>query len=137
MKNLPGPSLACFAALSRARELVQSVEGGSLVAFSQRWVVEDRLDKIFDRPTQNHHRLPDVEQFTRAFANDVHAEQEPRLAVENQLEAAGCIAANLTPRNLPVVSHSHLERHIFIGKLLFGFADKRNLRDRVDPVRIE
>src|ERR1044072_3322828 len=88
---------------SEARELVDAVEGGSLVALGERRVVEDRVDEVVNRALQDHHGLADVQNLGRALADDVDAEDFARLAVENNLQPARRVAANLAARDLAVV----------------------------------
>ena len=58
-----------------SRQFVEAIERGGLVAFRQRRIIENGVHEIFHRAFQSEHRLPDVKQFGRAFADDVHAEQ--------------------------------------------------------------
>src|SRR5260370_27386158 len=46
------------------------------------------------------------------------------------------MARDLPSRNLPIIRHANFVRNVSIGKLLFGLANKRNLRDRVNPVPV-
>src|SRR5665213_1994286 len=84
-------------------EPVQPVKRGSLIAFRQGGIIENGIDKIVDRRIQRHHRLANVDQLARAFADDVNAQQLPRVAMEDQLQASGGVAAYLAARNLTIV----------------------------------
>src|SRR5579863_9640464 len=56
--------------------------------------------------------------------------------MEDELQAAGSVAADLAARDFAIVRHSDFVRNILVGELFLGLADERNLRDRVDPVGI-
>ncbi len=72
-----------------------------------------------------------------AFADDVHAENLARVAMEDELQAAGGVAANLAARGLAIVGHADFVGHVFVGQLLFGFADEADLGNGVDAVGIK
>src|SRR5437899_1442208 len=55
-------------------QLIDAVERRLLVALGQRRVIEHRVDEVVDRSLEDHHRLPDVQQLRRAFADDVYPE---------------------------------------------------------------
>ena len=57
--------------------------------------------------------------------------------MEDELETAGGIAANLASRNLAIVSHAHFIRDVLIGQLFLGFANEADLGDGVDAVGIK
>ena len=57
--------------------------------------------------------------------------------MEDQLQAAGGVAANLAARDLAIVGHAHFVGHVFVGELLFGLADEADLRDGVNAVGID
>ena len=59
-----------------------------------------------------------------------------RLAMENQLQAAGGIAANLAARYFTIIRNAHFIRCALFRQLLFGFADERNFRNRINSVGI-
>ena len=61
--------------LSSSLDAIQAVERGHLVALGQRRIVEHGVDEVLQLAAQRHHRLSDVQQLARAFADDVHAEQ--------------------------------------------------------------
>ena len=56
--------------------------------------------------------------------------------MENDLETAGGVAADLAARDLAIIRDADFVGHVFVGELLFGFADKRNFGDGVNSVRI-
>src|SRR5580692_2012271 len=74
---------------------IQPVERRDLVALRQRGIVEDRVHEVFEPASERHHRLPDVQQLARTLTDDVHAKDGVVLAVEDQLETSGRVAANL------------------------------------------
>jgi hypothetical protein len=57
--------------------------------------------------------------------------------MEDELEAAGGVAANLAAGGLAIVGHADFVGHVFVGELLFGLADEADLGDGVDAVGIE
>src|SRR5947209_15418675 len=89
--------------ISKMRQLVQPVESRRLITFGKRRIIEHRIDKVFDGSAENHDSLADMEQFTGPFADNVHAQQEFRFAMKDQLQPPGRIASNLSPRNLAVI----------------------------------
>src|SRR5713226_587776 len=66
-------------------QFVETVEGGGLVAFRQRRIIEDGVREILDRALKRENSLPDVEQLGSAFSNDVHTQQLFGIRIENQL----------------------------------------------------
>ena len=68
---------------------VPGVEGGDLVGFGERRVVEDRIPEVSDITVVLHDRLADVDQFGGTLAEDVNAEQLQGFAMEQQLQSAG------------------------------------------------
>src|SRR5471030_617008 len=112
---------------SKPHQLVEAVECRQFIALGQRGIVEHRVHEVIHRALQDHHGLPDVQQFRGLFSNDVYSQNLARFAVENQLQPPRGIAADLPARAVAVVRHAHLIRHIFVGQLLFGFAGERNL----------
>src|SRR5437868_2528925 len=105
-------------------QLIEAVERGGLVAFRQRGVVEDRGYEVVHGPLQRHHRLPDMQQLRRAFTDDMHSENLFCFAMEDKLEPAGGVAADLAARDLAVVGDTDLVGHVFIGELLLCFSDE-------------
>src|SRR6185312_8749993 len=125
------------ALLLELRHAVEAVERGHFITFREGWIVEDRIDEVVQRSAESHDGLPDVQQLAGALADDVHAEQRVRLAMEDELEAAGGVAADLPARDLAVVGYADFVRHIFLGELFFGLADEADLRNGVDAVGIK
>src|SRR5689334_17708712 len=56
--------------------------------------------------------------------------------MEDDLEAAGGVAANLSAADLSVVSDADFVGYVFIRELLLGLADEGDFRDGVDAVGI-
>ena len=123
-------------ASSNPRQFVDTVEGRHLIAFGQGRIVEYGIHEIIHGAFQDHHGLADVQQLAGALADDVHAQQFARLAMENQLEPAGGIAANLAARGLSIVGQAHFVRRVLLGQLFFGLPDERNLGDGVNAVGV-
>ena len=72
-----------------------------------------------------------------AFADDVHAEHLARVAMEDELESARGVAANLAAGDLAIVGHADLVGHVLVGQLLLGLADEADLGNGVDAVGIK
>src|SRR5438445_6109113 len=121
---------------SAPNQFVDPVERSGLVAFRQRRIIENRVHEIFHRTLQREHRLPDVQQFRGAFANDVHAEQFLGRRIEEQLQPSRGVAANLPTRNFAEIRHPDFVRNALVRELLFGLSDKRNFRNGVNPIWI-
>src|SRR6266581_4080513 len=90
-----------------AIETADAVEGGRFVAFGEGWVIEDRVDEVVNGTAKDHDRLADVDQFRRALAKDVNAEDLARIAMEDELETARGVATNLAPGSLTVICHAY------------------------------
>ena len=61
---------------------IHTIESRRLITLGQRRIIENRVDEIIDRAAESHHRLPDVDQFARALADDMHAQQLVILAMK-------------------------------------------------------
>src|SRR6185436_15141425 len=118
-------------------ELVQAGQRGDLVALGERRIVEDVIDEVAHRTSERHHGLADVYELGRAFADDVDAQDLPRLLMEEQLEPARGVANDLAARDLTVVRHARLVGYADRGEVLLGTAHEGDLRDGVEPVREE
>src|SRR5262249_11824901 len=68
----------------RERQLkaIQSVEAGYLVCLCHGRIVEDGIPEVVDCTAKGQHALTDVDDLGRAFAEDVHAQDLPRSAIE-------------------------------------------------------
>src|ERR1017187_1326937 len=106
---------------------VQPVERRDFIAFRQGGIVEHRIHEVLQLSAQRHHRLANVQQLAGAFADDMHAQDRMRLAMEDQLQPARRIAAYLAACNLAIVGHAHLVRHILFGQLLLGLRSERRV----------
>src|SRR5579863_1325379 len=118
------------------RQLVQTVERSGLVALGQGRIVEYGLDKIVDGSLQDEDRLSDVKKLGGAFADDVDAQDFFGLPVEDELQAAGGVSADLTAGDLAVVPDADLVRHVLVRQLLFGLSQERDLGNGVHAERI-
>ncbi len=116
-------------------QLVDAVERRLLVAFGQRGIVENGVHEVIHVALQDHHGLADVEQLGSALADDVHAQNFARFAVEDQLQPAGGVAADLAARGFAIVGDAHFVGHVFVGQLLFVLADEGNFGNGVNAVR--
>lgn len=67
------PTIVIAQRLHPLYQPIHAIESRRLITFSQRGIIEDRIDEIIDRAAESHHRLPDVDQLARAFADDMHA----------------------------------------------------------------
>ena len=65
---------SCPRSALKLHEFIQPVKRRRFIALRQRRIVEDRIHEIIDGAAENHHRLADVQQFGRAFADDVNAQ---------------------------------------------------------------
>ncbi len=93
-----------------AVQAAEAVEGRGFVALGESGVVEDGVDEVVDGAAEDHDGLADVDQLAGAFADDVHAEHLARVAVEDELEAAGGVAANLAAGGFAIVTPCRLRR---------------------------
>ena len=67
-------SSACLSHGPLVTDSIPGVQRRNFVRFGQGRVIESIVDKIIQRAFQGQHRLPDVDQFGRAFTYDMHAE---------------------------------------------------------------
>src|ERR1700733_6637301 len=125
-----------YSLVRRPGKPVDAVERGSLVALGKGGVIEHRINKVVQCTAERHNSLADVQQFAGALADDVHAQQVSCLAMENDLQASGGMAADLSPGGLAIISDAYFVGHVFIGELFLRLADKRNLRDRINPIGV-
>src|SRR6266702_3680604 len=117
-------------------QFIQAVERRRLVTLRQRRIIEYRIHEILYRPFQREYCLPDVQQLRGAFSDDVHAEEFLGGRIENQLQAARGVSANLASRNFAEVSHSNFVGNFLVCQLLFRLSDERNLWNRLNSVGI-
>ena len=85
-------------AVVRGRRLfqpVEAVEGGRLVAFGQRRIVEQRIHEVIDGALVGHNGLADMDQVRCALAEDADPEDLAGLDVEHDLQHAGVVADDL------------------------------------------
>ncbi len=113
---------------------VDAVERGSLIALCEGGVIEHRIDEVVHSTAERHHCLSNVQQFGGALSDDVHSQQMPGLAVKDNLQTSCGIAPDLAARDLAIIGDPNFVGHIFIGELLLGLADKRDLRDRINSI---
>ena len=108
------PDAASHQPLLKPHQLVDAVECGGFVTLRQSWIVEHRLHEVIDGAFQNHHRLPDMQQFGGPFANDVHAQNLARFAMKDELQAPASLILFTWPRPNPFTSQpSSKKRLIF------------------------
>src|SRR5579864_6809729 len=117
-------------------ELIQPVERRRLVAFGELRVIENRVHEVLYRSFENEHGLADVQQLGSAFSDNVDSEQLLGLAMKDELQTAGGIAANLAARDFAIIRDADLVGDIFVCELFFGFADEGNLGNGINSVRI-
>src|ERR1700743_2601126 len=115
-------------------DTIEPIKGGELITLGQRGVVEHRFHEVIELAAQRHNRLPNVQQLAGAFADDMDAKNGMRLPVKNNFQAPGSIAADLSTGDFAIVGYAYLVRNVLFGKLLLGFPDERNLRNRIDAV---
>src|SRR4051812_18476948 len=107
--------LKCLTRSIDRSQLVQAVKRGYFVSFSKRRIVEHHVAEVIDCTAESHNRLANVNQFRGAFPENMHGEQLPRLAMENDLQDSAAIADDLSTRELAVSGEARLK-----GDLLFG-----------------
>src|SRR5262249_53896446 len=118
-----------------ARELVGSVEGGDLVAFGERRVVEDRTQEVVERAAEAEDGLSDVDQLGGAGADRMHAEQAMVLTVEQHLEHAAVVPEDLPAGDLAVARDAGLVRHAVLGARPPGPPPHGYLGNGIEPER--
>src|SRR4051812_29645723 len=91
-------------------DAIHTIEGGHLVTLRQRRVVEDCLYEVIKLTAERHDGLAYVEELAGAFADDMHAEDRVCLAVEDELEATGRIAADLAASDFAIVGDADFVR---------------------------
>src|SRR3984885_6507182 len=116
-------------------ELVQSVERGNLVGFSQCGVVEDGVAEVLNRATVGHDGLADVDDLGCALPENVHAQKLAGMAIKQQLQHAGFIAQHHALGEFVEFRDTHFVGNPGCGQFFLRLADGGNLRDGVDPVR--
>src|SRR5271170_2215530 len=126
-----------WSVLFKFRQAIDAIKGGRLVALSQGGIVKHRIDEVVYLAAQSHDSLTDVHQLRRALANNVHAQNLPRFAMKDQFQPPGCIAANLPAGNFAIIRYADFIGNVFFRELFFCLANEGNLRDGIDPVRIE
>src|SRR5438132_7959271 len=77
-----------------------------------------------------------MQQFGGPLSDNVDSEQFLGRGIENEFQSSGGVAANLSTSNLPEIGQPEFVRNALVSKLLFGFADERNFRNGVNPIRI-
>ena len=66
--------------------------------------------EVVEFAAERHHGLADVQQLTGPFADDVHAKNGVCFTVEDELQPAGCVSANLPAGNLAIVRDAYFVR---------------------------
>src|SRR5665213_4327087 len=95
-----------FERFSNVTQLIQPIERGHLVRFGQRREIEDVVDEEIDCPVEGHDGLANVDQFRRASADGVNAEDLTRGLVDQQLEHSGFVAEELASGQFRILSHA-------------------------------
>src|SRR5688572_28390543 len=95
-RNLSGQYTTLYVWSPMPQQTIQTVEGGDLIAFRQRRVIEDRVDKIIDLSMKGHDGLADVDQFCGSFADSMNTEQMPGVPVKQQFEYTGFVTDQLS-----------------------------------------
>ena len=110
-------------------DAIQAIEGGDLVAFGHRGVVENRIAEVVDRALVGHHGLTDVDNFRGRFADAMYGEQSAGFAVEHQFEHAAGVADDMSAGDFPKPGHAHFIGDMVGGQLFFGRPDHRDFGD--------
>src|SRR3954468_16745193 len=95
----------CWSSSRRRVKFVQAVrriQRRNTVGVGEGGHVEDRVHEIVDRKARRHDGLSNMDQLAGGTAEDVHAEEAPRLRVNEQLEQADPVALDFTPCKLAI-----------------------------------
>ena len=98
------------------RHPIHTVEGGDLVTFRQRGVVEDCIDKIIDLAMKGHDGLTDVNQFRSSLADDMHTQQMPGVSMKQYLQHAGVIPNELSSGDFSVAGDADSIGHFSLSE---------------------
>ena len=118
------------------REPLQAVVGRVLEALRERRVVEDGVDEGVDRASRGQHEHRDVDELRGVLAEDVGRELVG-LRVEQKLDQAVGVSGDLAARVVLEPGVPDLVGDPVRLQLLLGRTDRRDLGDRVDPVRLK
>ena len=116
------------------RQTIQTVEGGDLIAFRQRRVVEDRIDKIIDLSMKGHDGLADVDQFCGSFADSMNTEQMPGVPVKQQFEYTGFVTDQLSPGDFLITCDADSIGHLCLFELFLVPTHYGDFRNGIDAV---
>src|SRR3569833_360996 len=116
---------------------VEGVEGGDLVGFGERGVVEGVLDEVVDGAAEVEDGLSDMYELGGAFADDVCAQELAAFEVEDQLHHAAFDAHDVAARGLAETTDADLVVEALVAHLLLGHAHSGDFRNGVDAVREE
>ena len=105
-------------------EASDAVECGGLVALGEGGIVKNCIDEVVNRSAKRHNGLADMNELRSSLADDVNAEDLARVTVEDQLEPASGVPANLSPCSLTIVGHSNFVRDVFVGELFLSFPNE-------------
>ena len=114
-------------------------DGGVVVDASSlldelRGATDVKVDEIVDRAFQIEHCLTDVDQLGRTLANDVNAQQPPRLAREDHFHESLFKPHDLTARAFAQPRDPTFVIDAFVAHFLLGQANSRNLRHGIDAI---
>ena len=115
-------------------EFVIRIKRRHLVALGERGIVEDIVHKEVERSPKRHRRLPNVNQFGCACAEQMHAEYGPIVRVHEELYQTVGVANDLPARDFTVTGHANLVRDASLAEFLFRLPYHRRFRDCVDSV---
>ena len=114
---------------------IQPIHRRDFVRLGERRIVEDRFHEIIDRQTGGHDGLADVDQFRRAGADDVDAEQAVAVGMEKQFEQAIRICDELASGHFTVAGDADFVRRTGGGELLLVLADHADFGNGVNAKR--
>ncbi len=75
-----------------SRQISKAIVCGVLIEFRKRRIVENHIDERIHSAIHLQHDHPDVNQFRRALANDVQADQLAVVSAEHELQQAVGVA---------------------------------------------
>src|SRR5262245_2462981 len=111
------------------RERLQSVVRGVFECIGERRIVEHALDEEVDRPAESEARHRDVNQLTRAFADDRAAKQLLVVGTKEQLYESLEVADDLATGIGAIRRAANLVVNFLRRELFFSKSDRGDLGD--------
>src|SRR6266511_2310666 len=115
-------------------ETIDSIERGSFVTFRQRGVVKHIVNEIFYFAFECHYCLTNVNQFARAFTNNMYTQQLMRIKMKDQFQEPRLVADDLSAGNLAVLGFAHFIRNALLCQFFFVAPNGGDFRNCVNTV---